>query len=73
VLEEELVAGEEDDPALLHKEKLELKFWQKPPFLSLLDPEVAKESNVAFYDLASLVDKFFSNMLDEDFINYKIR
>ena len=42
VLEEELVAGEEDDPALLHKEKLELKFWQKPPFSSLLDPEVAK-------------------------------
>ncbi|MBY8979918.1 MAG: hypothetical protein KGD72_05985 [Candidatus Lokiarchaeota archaeon] len=71
-LEEELVAGDEDDPALLHKEKLELKFWQKPPFSSLLDPEVAKESNVAFYDLASLVDKFFNNMLHEDFINYKI-
>ncbi len=71
-LEEELVAGEEEDPALLYKEKLELKFWHKPPFSSLLDPEVAKESNVAFYDLASLVDKFFSNMLDEDLINYKI-
>ena len=71
-LEEELVAGEEEDPALLYKEKLELKFWQKPPFSSLLDPEVAKESNVAFYDLAALVDKFFSNMLTEDLINYKI-
>jgi len=71
-IEEELIAGEEDDPALLHKEKMELKFWQKPPYSSLLDPEVAKESNVAFYDLSSLVDKFFNNMLHEDLINYKI-
>ncbi|MHA1670904.1 MAG: hypothetical protein ACTSV5_10040 [Promethearchaeota archaeon] len=71
-LEEELVAGEEFDPALLHKDKLELKFWQKPPYSSLLDPELAKDSNVAFYDLSSLVDKFFTNMLSEDLINYKI-
>ena len=71
-LEEELIAGEEYDPALSQKEKLELKFWQKPPFSSLLDPELAKDSNVAFYDLSSLVDKFFSNMLSEDLINYKI-
>ena len=75
-LEEELVADfeEEDayDPALEHKEKMELKFWQKPPFSSLLDPEVAKESKVAFYDLSSLVDKFFDQMLGEEFINYKI-
>jgi len=67
-----LVAGEEYDSALSHKDKLELKFWQKPPFSSLLDPELAKDSNVAFYDLSSLVDKFFSNMLSEDLINYKI-
>ncbi|GAG78999.1 unnamed protein product, partial [marine sediment metagenome] len=26
-LEEELIAGEEEDPALLYKEKMELKFW----------------------------------------------
>jgi chromatin segregation and condensation protein Rec8/ScpA/Scc1 (kleisin family) len=71
-VEEELIAGVEEDPALLHKEKMELKFWQKPPYSSLLDPEVAKESNVAFYDLSSLVDKFFNNMLHEDLINYKI-
>jgi len=71
-LEEELVAGEEYDPALSQKDKLELKFWQKPPYSSLLDPELAKDSNVAFYDLSSLVDKFFSNMLSEDLINYKI-
>ncbi len=71
-LEEELIAGVEEDPALLHKEKMELKFWQKPPYSSLLDPEIAKESNVAFYDLSSLVDKFFNNMLHEDLINYKI-
>ncbi|MFW9897188.1 MAG: hypothetical protein ACFFD7_15400 [Candidatus Thorarchaeota archaeon] len=73
-LEEELVAGFDDDEdfALLRKEKMELKFWQKPPFSSLLDPEIAKESEIAFYDLASLVDDFFDKMLHENLINYKI-
>ncbi len=74
-IEEELVAEfeeEEDDLALMRKEKTELKFWQKPPFSSLLDPEIAKESDIAFYDLSSLVDKFFSEMLNENLINYKI-
>jgi len=71
-LETELIAGEEFDPALLNRDKMELKFWQKPPFSSLLDPELAKDSNVAFYDLASLVDKFFNNMMEEELINYKI-
>ncbi|MFW9825370.1 MAG: hypothetical protein ACFFE4_20680 [Candidatus Thorarchaeota archaeon] len=73
-LEEELIAGFDDDEdfALLRKEKMELKFWQKPPFSSLLDPEVAKESEIAFYDLASLVNDFFDKMLHEDLINYKI-
>ncbi|TFF85687.1 MAG: hypothetical protein EU517_01355 [Promethearchaeota archaeon] len=71
-LEEELIAGVEEDPALSYKEKMELKFWQKPPYSSLLDTELAKDSNIAFYDLASLVDKFFDNMLNENLINYKI-
>ncbi|MHA1489477.1 MAG: hypothetical protein ACTSRI_07465 [Promethearchaeota archaeon] len=51
---------------------MELKFWQKPPFSSLLDLELAKDSNIVFYDLSSLVDKFFNKMLNEDIINYKI-
>ena len=73
MLEEEIVAEfDDEDLALLRKEKMELKFWQKPPYSSLLDPELAKESDIAFYDLASLVDKFFDNMLHEDLINYKI-
>ncbi len=73
-LEEELIAGfdDEEDLALLRKEKVALKFWQKPPFSSLLDSELAKESEIAFYDLAKLVDTFFDNMLHEDLINYKI-
>jgi chromatin segregation and condensation protein Rec8/ScpA/Scc1 (kleisin family) len=71
-LETELIAGEEFDPVLMNRDKMELKFWQKPPFSSLLDPELAKDSNVAFYDLASLVDKFFNNMMEEELINYKI-
>ena len=59
-MEEELVAGfdDEEDLALLRKEKVDLKFWQKPPFSSLLDSELAKESDIAFYDLAKLVDTF---------------
>lgn len=70
----ELVAEFDDDEdlALLRKEKTELKFWQKPPFSSLLDTELAKESDIAFYDLSKLVDTFFDNMLHEDLINYKI-
>ena len=73
-LEEELVASFDDDEdfALLRKEKMDLKFWQKPPFSSLLDTEIAKESEIAFYDLASLVDEFFDKMLHEELINYKI-
>ena len=51
---------------------MELKFWQKPPFSSLLDSELAKESEIAFYNLSSLVDEFFDKMLHEDLINYKI-
>ncbi|MCK4380521.1 MAG: hypothetical protein KAW51_05225 [Candidatus Lokiarchaeota archaeon] len=73
-LEEELVASfdDEEDLALLRKDKVELKFWQKPPFSSLLDTELAKESEIAFYDLSKLVDTFFDKMLHEDLINYKI-
>ena len=51
---------------------MELKFWQQPPFSSLLDSELAKDSEIAFYDLSSLVDEFFDKMLHEDLINYKI-
>ncbi|MFX1596640.1 MAG: hypothetical protein ACFFBK_11325, partial [Promethearchaeota archaeon] len=56
----------------MRKEKAELKFWQKPPFSSLLDTEIAKESEIAFYDLSKLVDEFFDKMLHEELINYKI-
>jgi chromatin segregation and condensation protein Rec8/ScpA/Scc1 (kleisin family) len=72
--EEELIAefDDEEDLALLRKEKIDLKFWQQPPFSSLLDSELAKESEIAFYDLSSLVDEFFDKMLHEDLINYKI-
>jgi len=74
IFEEELIAGfdEDDDPALLYKDQMDLKFWQQPEFRVLLDIELAKDSKVAFYDLSSLVDKFFNNMLHEEFINYKI-
>lgn len=73
-LEEELIAGfdEEDDPALQYKQNIDAKFWQKPEFKVLLDFDLAKDSEVAFYDLSNLVDNFFNTMLKEDMINYKI-
>ncbi|TFG21688.1 MAG: hypothetical protein EU529_12820 [Promethearchaeota archaeon] len=72
-LEEELVAEfDDEDIALLRKEKTLLKFWQKPPYSSLLDLELAKDSEVVFYDLSNLIEKFFSKMLKEELINYKI-
>jgi len=72
--EEELIVGEEeDDLAPLFKEDMKnLKFWHKPPYSTLLNIELAKDSDVAFYDLSTLVEKFFDKMLREDYINYKI-
>jgi len=68
------MAGFDDDDsaALAQKTIVDKKFWQKPEFRVLLDTELAKESKTAFYDLSNLVDQFFSNMLKEDLINYKI-
>lgn len=76
IVEEEIVAGfddeEDEDPALAYKQKMDTKFWQRPEFRVLLDTDLAKDSDVAFYDLSGLVDKFFKRMLGEDLINYKI-
>ncbi len=73
---EELVAEFDEDktgqPPILPVAKEDMKFWQKPPFSSLLDVELAKGSDVAFYDLSSLVNDFFENMVHEDLVNYKI-
>ena len=61
MLEEEIVAEfDDEDLALLRKDKIDLKFWQKPPYSSLLDLELAKDSELVFYDLANLIEKFFS-------------
>ncbi|TFG13966.1 MAG: hypothetical protein EU535_04175 [Promethearchaeota archaeon] len=74
-LEEEIIAGfdeEEDESLLLQRDKMDAKFWQKPKYRVLLDLELAKDSQVAFYDLSTLVDNFFDHMLQEELINYKI-
>lgn len=74
-LEEELIAGfeeEEEESPLMQRDKFEAKFWQKPKYRVLLDLDLAKDSQVAFYDLSTLVDKFFDHMLQEELINYKI-
>jgi chromatin segregation and condensation protein Rec8/ScpA/Scc1 (kleisin family) len=77
LLDEELNTGEKDEDEaekgpLFRKDKSDLKFWHKPPYSTLLNIDLAKDSDVAFYDLSQLVDKFFDKMLREDFINYKI-
>jgi chromatin segregation and condensation protein Rec8/ScpA/Scc1 (kleisin family) len=77
-LEEKLYEDQKEDPdegekgPLFQEGSKELKFWQKPPYSSLLNLDVAKDSDIAFYDLSSLVDNFFDKMLQENFINYKI-
>ena len=73
-LEEELIAGfeDEDESPLLQRDKSDIKFWQEPKYRVLLDLELAKDSQVAFYDLSTLVDNFFDHMLQEELINYKI-
>ncbi len=72
----ELVAEFEEDkveqPPFMPIVKEDQKFWQKPPFSTLLDVELAKGSDVAFYDLSSLVNDFFEQMVREDLVNYKI-
>ncbi|MEJ2276899.1 MAG: hypothetical protein P8Y70_03990, partial [Candidatus Lokiarchaeota archaeon] len=71
--EEEIVAGfDEDESIEFKRDPTELKFWQKPPYSTLLNIELAKDSDVAFYDLSSLVEKFFDKMLAENLINYKV-
>ena len=75
-LEEELIAGfedeDEDESPFLQRDKSDIKFWQEPKYRVLLDLELAKDSQVAFYDLSTLVDNFFDHMLQEELINYKI-
>ncbi|MBD3212318.1 MAG: hypothetical protein GF311_06900 [Candidatus Lokiarchaeota archaeon] len=75
-LDEELKSGEKDEDEgekgpLFRKDKTK-KFWHQPPYSTLLNIDLAKDSDVAFYDLSQLVDKFFDKMLREDFIDYKI-
>jgi chromatin segregation and condensation protein Rec8/ScpA/Scc1 (kleisin family) len=66
------VEEEPSDLTSIQKEKLDAKFWQTPKYRVLLDLDLAKDSDVAFYDLASLIDEFFNQMLKEDIVNYKI-
>ncbi|MHA1725608.1 MAG: helix-hairpin-helix domain-containing protein [Promethearchaeota archaeon] len=69
---EELITGAEEEFSTLKKESPDLNFWNKPPYSSLLDSELAKESKLVFYNLSNLVNEFFDKMLKEEIINYKI-
>lgn len=79
-VKEELIAEFEEDGELLKeiteemKKKIEAdkKFWQKPPYNSLLDPELLKDSTFLNQDFTPVIHKFFEKMLKEDFINFRI-
>ncbi len=79
-VKEELIAEFEEDGELLKeiteemKKKIEAdkKFWQKPPYNSLLDPELLKDSTFLNQDFTPIIHKFFEKMLKEDFINFRI-
>lgn len=79
-VKEELIAEFEEDSELSKeiteemKKKIEAdkKFWQKPPYNSLLDPELLKDSTFLNQDFTPVIHKFFEKMLKEDFINFRI-
>ncbi|MCK4239924.1 MAG: hypothetical protein KAX33_12420, partial [Candidatus Lokiarchaeota archaeon] len=79
-VKEELIAEFEEDSELSEeiteemKKKIEgdKKFWQKPPYNSLLDPELLKDSTFLNQDFTPIIHKFFEKMLKEDFINFRI-
>lgn len=77
ITEEIIASFEEDEEFELTeemKEKLRMdkKFWQKPPFSLLIDPELLNDPEVLNQDFTPLIHKFFSEMLKEDFINFRI-
>ncbi|NMC04123.1 MAG: hypothetical protein GYA24_02865 [Candidatus Lokiarchaeota archaeon] len=49
------------------------KFWQKNDyFRSLLDPDVINKIDFAKYDLAKLLQEFFTEMFKEEYIDFKV-
>ncbi|MHA1791862.1 MAG: hypothetical protein ACTSVI_04400 [Promethearchaeota archaeon] len=54
-------------------DKMQGKFWQKTDeFRSLLDPDVIKKIDITKYDLAKLLNDFFSEMFKQDYIDFRV-
>ena len=70
--DEESEVSEEISEEMKNKIEADKKFWQKPPFSSLLDPELLKDSKFLNQDFTPIIHKFFEKMLKEDFINFRI-
>jgi hypothetical protein len=77
VKEEVIAEFDEDEEVSIEltdemKNKIEedKKFWQKPPYSSLLDPELLKDSSFLNQDFTPIIHKFFDKMLKQDFINF---
>ena len=84
--EREDASSDEDEDALnasedeaLYKDVMEntdlidSKFWQKNDyFRSLLDPEIIKKLDLTKYDLAKLLNEFFTEMFKGEYIDFKV-
>ncbi len=70
--DEESEVSEKISEEMKKKIEADKKFWQKPPFSSLLDPELLKDSKFLNQDFSPIIHKFFEKMLKEDFINFRI-
>jgi len=77
-IKEEIIASFEDDENFVltdemrEKLKADRKFWQKPPFSLLLDPDLINDPEMLNQDFTPLIHKFFNEMLKEDLINFRI-
>ncbi len=74
--EDAVTAGEGEDllqKAIASGDVTDIKFWQKNDyFRSLLDPEIIKKLDLTSYDLAKLLNEFFTEMFKRDFIDFKV-
>ena len=70
--EEEPTEEDETTEEDLKNLTLENKWWLQEPYRTLLDPELAKNIDLARYDLSELIENFTERMLKEDLIDFRI-
>jgi hypothetical protein len=72
----EAIASEDEEALMRAIESGDVgeeRFWQKNDyFRSLLDPDVIDKIDFAKYDLAKLLQEFFTEMFKEEYIDFKV-